>query len=89
MPEPMNESTLSLNPVAVANVALMLTTHLMAFLLRGGRLSPTEVQEIFQTTRARYMSNPQERPSNEWQAQTAAILTMIHGDVVHFAQKPA
>lgn len=87
MSEPMTPASLSLDPAATANVALMLTTHLIAILLREGRIDPVEVQELFQLVRTRYMSNPAERPATEWQAQTLAILTMVQSDVAQFAER--
>jgi hypothetical protein len=88
MPKSLNES-ISLNTDAVANVALMLTTHLIAILLREDRIEPVEVQELFQTVRARYTNTPGARPSDEWEAQTLAILTLVQNDVAQFGQRPA
>lgn len=82
----MAEST-AVDPAALANVAAMLTTHLIAFLLKEGRLSPTEVQEIFQTTRTRYTNILAGPPLPNWHAQTTAILTMLQNDVFQFGQK--
>ncbi len=86
MPTQLTSSSLSLNPAAVANVALLLTTHLIAILLREGRIDPVEVQEIFQQVRTRYTNTPGERPSDEWEAQTQAILSLIQNDVAQFSQ---
>ena len=83
----MTPESLSIDPAALANVASMLTTHLIAFLLREGRLTPTEVQEIFQETRTRYTNTLGARPSDRWEAQTTAILSMLHNDAVQFGQR--
>jgi hypothetical protein len=73
------------DPAAVGNVALMLTTHLMAFLLKHGRLNQQEVAEIFRDTRMRYTTLPVTQiPEDGWGQQTTAILALAHNDVLRF-----
>ena len=77
------------NPTAVTNVGLMPTAHLMAVLLREGRLTVADVEEIFREARTRYTNTPAgQAPTDDWARQTSALLALVYGDVVKYGAKP-
>jgi hypothetical protein len=69
---------------AAASVALGLSTQLLSFLIRHGRLTKAEAAEIVGAARAAYKmsSQPSQPGSDDWQAQADALLRTIQNDVI-------
>lgn len=76
----------AMDTAATANVALVLATHLMATLLKHGKIAPKEMDEIFQSARSRYAKPLAAPPLQDWLTQTQAILAMAHNDVLQFSK---
>jgi hypothetical protein len=75
---------LQVQPVAIASANLTLTTQLLAFLVRRGRLTKAEVVEVFGAAIAAYKHAGQgvTGSPSDWEAQVAAILHLAQNDVV-------
>ena len=69
---------------AVAAASLGLSTQLLAFLIRHGRLTKAEAAEIVSAARAAYkMTGQTGQPSgDDWQAQADALLRAVQNDVI-------
>lgn len=76
---------LQVHPAAIASANLTLTTQLLAFLVRRGRLTKAEVAEVFGAAIAAYKHSGQAATvaSGDWEIQIAAILHLAQNDVVH------
>ena len=76
---------LQVQAAAIASANLTLTTQLLAFLVRRGRLTKAEVAEIFGAAIATYKhtGQPASGSSGDWETQIAAILHLAQNDVVH------
>ena len=87
----MNEPTRAIpraNPEALANVAALLVTHLMAHLLKTQKLTHEDVSATFLDTRKRYTSTPVgQEPKDDRARQVVDILANLNGDVGFFAQQ--
>jgi len=71
-----------------ANVAVILLTHTLAFLLRRQRINHDELQEIFRTTATAYSSTAAlPPPTDDWQRQVRSLLSLIHNDVLKWAER--
>jgi hypothetical protein len=76
------------SPAAIGNVGLMLTTHFMALLLKKGLLSVDDIAAIIRETRTRCTSTPEgQDPSDDWERQTTATLSLIREDVLLFGHR--
>jgi hypothetical protein len=74
---------LQVEPAAIASANLMLTTQLLAFLVRRGRMTKAEVAEIFGAAIAAYKHAGQAAgTAPDWEAQVASILHLAQNDVV-------
>jgi hypothetical protein len=69
---------------AVGAASLGLSTQLLAFLIRHGRLTKGEAAEIVSAARASYkMAGTAGQPStDDWQAQADALLRAVQNDVI-------
>ncbi len=76
-----------INPAAAANVAVVLFSHLCAFMLRHGRMTQAEVAEIFRTAQSAYNRQVGTPPLENWGVQTFAILQMAQGDAYYWAEQ--
>jgi hypothetical protein len=75
---------LQVHPAAIASANLTLTTQLLAFLVRRGRLTKSEVAEVFGAAIAAYKHTGQTPgTAGDWDAEIAAILHLAQNDVVH------
>jgi hypothetical protein len=74
------------DPKAAANVALVLLTHTLAFLLRRQRISRAELDEIFGTVTKAYSEPHMPAPTQTWQKQIQPLVTLTHSDVLRWAQ---
>lgn len=76
------------DPHVVGNVGAVLTTQLIAFLLRKGKLTSQDVGEIFQDTRTRYTNTLGVPPSPEgWEEYSNATLTALHKDALRWGSQ--
>ncbi len=75
---------LQVEPAAIASANLTLTTQLLAFLVRRGRMTKAEVAEIFGAAIAAYKHAGQGTAgaAPDWEAQVASILHLAQNDVV-------
>ncbi len=72
------------------NVDRVLLTHLLAVMVRHGRISPEEVQETFRDTRKRYTKLPGgQSEEGGAAAPIVRLLRDLENDVLHFSAKPA
>jgi len=76
---------LQVHPAAIASANLTLTTQLLAFLVRRGRLTKAEVAEVFGAAIAaqKHTSQAAAGASGDWETEIAAILHLAQNDVVH------
>jgi hypothetical protein len=75
---------LQVHPASIASANLTLTTQLLAFLVRRGRLTKAEVAEVFGAAIAAYKHSGQGATgSGDLDTQIAAILHVAQNDVVH------
>jgi hypothetical protein len=81
-----NEMPQEIEPKAAATFALTLLTHMLAFLVRSKRITPTELDEIFGTVVKAYSSLVVPQPMESWQKQIEPLLTLTRSDVQRWAQ---
>ena len=74
---------LQVEPAAIASANLTLTTQILAFLVRRGRLTKAEVAEIFGAAIAAYKHTGQPGSPGDWETQIAAVLHLAQNDIVH------
>jgi hypothetical protein len=76
---------LQVQGAAIASANLTLTTQILAFLVRRGRLTKAEAAEIFGAAIAssKHAGQAGTSPSSDWETQIAAILHLAQNDVVH------
>lgn len=76
---------LQVHPASIASANLTLTSQLLAFLVRRGRLTKAEVAEVFGAAIAAYKHTGQAAAgaASDLDSQIAAILHIAQNDVVH------
>lgn len=68
---------------AAASASLGLTTQLLGFLIRHGRLTKAEAAEIVGAARAAYKMAAQPAPGAEdWQSEADALLRAVQNEVI-------
>ncbi len=75
------------NPAAVGNVALILTTSLIGFLLKQQQLEPCEVHQIFEAAQNVYRNSIGAPPFPEWKKHCEANLNLQESDALRLGQR--